>query len=332
MKVSFDEENRREDPFKFPKLQLEHGESARILVAEDPIVNFAHTINWPVIGPDGKGVRETRKTRDNKDYETWADEWKGRYLCTGDETVLLEKGLDPDNCPACQAAKDHSWMRVPERRFAMHVVRYELMPDGEPVEPLSVRILGWGFTEGRFDTIVEFKKRWKDLRAHDLTLGPCTNKGYQKFDMQVEPDAIWIRTPENTERVSKAFKSTRYENLPSLNGREVSAERLTEEVTIAGAKWRQVEGDGTTAATPLEQGMVAAATGANFDDLLGGETVAAPEEAPEVTPEPETAPAPTAETPGLEPPTAPAAPAESGKVDFDALLADAMPTEDAPAS
>jgi hypothetical protein len=282
MRVSFDEENRREDPFRFPKLTLDTNEVARILVYEDPDADYVHTINHPVLGPDGRGVRITVKNRRGEDYEKWKDEWKGRYLCVGDPQLVEDKGFDPDSCPACQAAKDHFWMRNPERRFAMHVVRYELDQHGNPSTPLMFRIVGWGFTEGRFDTLVEFKKSWKDLRIHDLTLGPCTDKGFQKFDMRVEPDAIWQRNEDSKQRVSQATRSTRFENIRSLNGREVSVDKLAEEVAVAAELWRKAEGgDSSFAASPLEQQMVAAST--DVDSLLPPETVA-PTTAPEPAP------------------------------------------------
>jgi hypothetical protein len=333
-RIPFDEENKREDPYKFPKLHLDHGEVARLMLPEvEPLAEFAHVITEPVL-INGQGTRETRQTKGGEDYQVWKDRFVSRQICLGDWDTMRDKGIDPEHCPGCKAATQYTWMKLPERRFAMHVVRYELMPNSwEPVSPLAVRVLGWGFADSRYNEITGFKTTWGDLRARDLLCGPCENETYQKYKIQVAPDAIWLRSEEWKVLVSTTYRNNQYPALESLMGRRVTADVMNNDLAQATAKWNHVEGNvpGTDSApSPIE--VAAEAAGLDMDSLLNPQGPEAPQAAP-TAPEPAPAvesvaapstapePAPVAQDDlmGVQPVT-PDPPASGGSVDFDDLL------------
>lgn len=318
--IPFDEENRREDPYKFPKLHLDQNDVARILLPQkNPIGEFTHTIQEPVL-VGGQGVRETRQTRDKTDYQAWREKFVARYICLGDYDTLKEKGIDPDLCPGCRFANEQQWLRNPVRRFAIHVIRYELQPKSwEPVMPLSVRVLGWGFTEGRYDEILTLKSTWGDLRAKDLLLGPCDNEMFQKFKIQIAPDAIYLRQDDWKELVVTTYQNNQYQ-LETLIGRRGTAEAMLNDLTAAQAKWNHVEGVPGAAAAVAADAPTAASV--NFDDILAppAPPVAPPAAAPAPVAPASAEPALVDDLASVSAAPAPAAAPGSEAVDFDDLL------------
>jgi len=167
-RFEFKEENIRKNDYDYPKFKLEKGETARIVMLEDPWGEYVHTLRKPkLVG--GVAVKEQKKRRDGTYYEDYEYEFVAQALCTGDAGVLQEDGSDPKGCPICAEAVKSDKFPAPKLRYAVHVVEYDTKPDGSVKEsPFGASTKVWGFTERVFGELYGFKKEWKDLRQHDL--------------------------------------------------------------------------------------------------------------------------------------------------------------------
>jgi hypothetical protein len=150
--IDFDEANvikKGGGDYDFPKLKLTaKGDIARILLLESPTYEWVHTLNHPVI-EDGIPVMQTKQTRRGEDYQVNKMAFVSRPICQGDDGILEEKGLDPKNCAVCAYAEENpDRMKAPERRFAMHVIKYNTKKNGDIITPFGVQVLVWAFGTG----------------------------------------------------------------------------------------------------------------------------------------------------------------------------------------
>lgn len=241
-RVGFSTENKKATTnYDYPKLKLKSGEKARILILEDPVVEYVHTLRKPKI-LNGKPLMETKKRKDESEYQDYKMDFVSRPICIGDESILDDKGSDPSNCPMCALAKsDPDMTSAPQRRFAMHVVRYKTKPGTTDVQtPFSVDIVVWSFTDRIFNAIVDFKNDWEDLRKHDLILGPCTNETFQQFDMNVAPKAAWLQSADDKKYTAEAFKNNQIEDLAIACGSKKERKWIEEDIASIREAWAVV--------------------------------------------------------------------------------------------
>jgi hypothetical protein len=297
--------------YDYPKLKLKNGERARILLLEAPVVEYVHTLRAPQL-INGLAVMETKKRRDDSEYQDHKMDFLSRPICLGDEGILDDKGSDAKNCPMCALAKENSDMsQAPQRRFAMHVIRYKTKPNGfEPITPFSVELLVWSFTDKVFNKIVDFKNEFGDLRKHDLTLGPCTNEGFQQYDISISAKGAWLEDDARKSLTAETFKNNQIPDLSIACGAKKELKWIEEDLSKIRTNWGIATGLGSApldetssvgslsdglgdlmntktttdepwVATPYEE---TAKTAGDLDDLLGG--VAAVKAAPEAAPAP----------------------------------------------
>lgn len=229
-KVSLSSENKVAQFSEYPKLSLEHGERALIVCIEpEPTVEFKHTLRAPEIGPNGKVIKEVKQNNKGEEYEATQMEFVGQHLCFGDFGTVQDKGVDPDNCPTCRAAEDEEGITPPTPHYAMHVIKYSLQPGGWTLrEPFNVDLVAWVFSPSRLNTIIDFATEWGDLRQHDLKLGPCENKKFQKYDINVSANAQWLMgESEDAIKIRKNIVAQTYTNnqcadLSTLIARRIS--------------------------------------------------------------------------------------------------------------
>jgi hypothetical protein len=306
--ADFTPEHKKESAYNYPRLKLDRGESARIILIEQrPHFEFVHTMRAPQIGPDGKPVMVTN-TRFGKEVVEPEYDFIGRHICLGNIDVVSDKGIDAANCPVCATSKESSAVKAPERRFAMHVIRYQLKPGTSSFEvasPLQVQCVAWDFGDKIFNKIVDFKTEFGDLRKHDLKLGPCENKQYQKFDIAIAGDAIWLKNKEWMEQVKETYESNKAEDLALLIARRLSRELVEEDLDKVLIRHAQAFKGGINQENTEKE----TAAAVDVDGLLGdGASEAAAEPTPEVA-EPEASAEPT-----------PTTNEGSGTADFDDLL------------
>lgn len=245
-RIGFATENRAESKrnYDYPKLSLKNGERARVVVGlEDPLMEYVHTLQKPLI-VNGVAQKETKTRRNGTTYEDYAKEFITRAICLGDKTILDESGADPKNCPMCKFAKDYpDYAQAPQRRYAMHVIRYRTKSGGfDLATPFSVEILVWAFTDTVFNKFIDFAEEHGDIRKKDLLLGPCTNEGFQKFDIGVGSRAEWLSSPENKQIVLETFKENRIKDLTVAIGSSKQKQWIQQDIETVLEAWEQVLG------------------------------------------------------------------------------------------
>lgn len=339
-KIPFDSNNKAKTDFDYPKLYLDHNERARIVCIEpEPEVGWIHTLRAPKI-INGVLQMETVKTKDGGTIEKPATEFIGKHMCFGNIDKLLENDKDPANCPTCAKANENDAVGPATRRFAMHVVQYKTQPGKFQIQtPFQAELVVWGFTNQRYNTITDIKEEHGDLRQKDLLLGPCENKNFQNYDIQVGGTAEWLADEERKNFVARLYAENKLDDLSPAFARKISREMAANDVEKVLIKHAQAYGGG--AVDPVPGGTEASAV--DLSNLLGGDTTtqtpvaettpAAPAEpAPEATSDPladlglggSPAEAATPEA-ATEPVSVPDAPAEAEQkteqvLDFDSLL------------
>lgn len=229
--VSFSSENKIQQDTSYPLLKLGHAERALIAVIEaEPTVEFVHTLRAPAVGPDGRVIKEERENKNGEKYTTPKMEFFGQHLCFGDFSVVSDKGTDPENCPTCRAAVEGDGVEAPKPRYAMHVIRYGLKPNSWEVrDPFSVSLEAWVFPASKFNSLVDLASDW-NLQEHDVKLGPCENKDFQKFDINVSSKAEWRLDESRVQIIKDTYKNNKAPDLSALIARKVDKTRALEDI------------------------------------------------------------------------------------------------------
>lgn len=299
--LDFDPANKTETALDFPRLRLETGEKARILCIEPaPTYAYVHTLRAPKIVA-GVAERRTVSRKDGSSFVDVVKEFIGRPLCLGDLGILTDKGTDPKNCPACARSLETNEVEPAQRRFAMHVIQYGCRPNSwDPRAPFTCDVVIWGFTQMMFNKLADIQGSWGPLKNHDLLLGPCTDKTFQKFEIMVAPEALWQKDERLKQQVLDTYRENRAPDLHAMCGRQVERRWMEDDIERIAQRWRIANNqpeDGTEAvgrgslAQPTEslaaQPTPAATESVDLAALLGAappEAVKAREEAAEVAP------------------------------------------------
>lgn len=280
-RVEFKSENKvATTNYDYPKLKLKNGERARILLLEDPVVEYVHTLRKPQV-INGVPQMFTDKRKDGTEFETNKMDFLSRPICLGDATLLADKGSDPKNCPMCKLAQTNpDFTSAPQRRYAMHVIRYRTKGGtSDIVTPFSVETLVWSFTDKTFNKIIDFKEEWEDLRKHDLLLGPCTNETFQQYDISVSAKAAWLEDDERRKLTALTFKENQIPDLTIACGSVKEKRWIDEDISVILAAWTEVNG-AESKVTPDS-----ASLDSDLSDLLGGgDTEKWSDSAPEADP------------------------------------------------
>jgi len=231
-KITFSTENKVQQDNRFPKLSLEYGDRALIVAIEpEPEVEYVHTLQAPAIGPDGKVIKEERKNSKGETYVAPKMEFFGQHLCFGAFDVLTAKGSDPANCPTCAAAAEGEGIVAPKPKYAMNVLQYTLQPNSWTVrDPFNVDVVAWTFAADRFNTLIDLAAEWKDLRKHDLKLGPCQSAVFQKYDIQVANSAQWMADDARKKQAIESYDNNKCTDLSSVIGRKVDKSKALEDI------------------------------------------------------------------------------------------------------
>jgi hypothetical protein len=277
--VDFDPEEKVGSPFDFPKLKLERGERARVAILQkQPLAEYVHTLRAPEI-INGQAVIEDVRQGDDT-VRRMKMQFIGRAICRGDYDTLRDKGIDPAHCPACKASVDNSdAVPPPERRFAVHVIRYAIKSGSfEVTEPYQVQVVAWNFTQRTFDKLITLldEQEPKNLMVHDLLLGPCENANFQKFDIQMSAKAAWIETEQRKSYTATAWKNNQSPYLDQFLGRRSTPEQMTEDVQRVLMRYAQAQG---VAGKPAES-----VSTEDVDSLLTEMEASPPEQAADEVP------------------------------------------------
>lgn len=224
--VAFKKENQKKSGFvNYPKLKLTSGERARIaIIDEEPVAAYVHNLEAVIVDDYGTPVMKTIEFKNGGSKTVPKVTFVASYRCMGDFDTLEDKGSDPENCPMCAAAVNPDTaaaFSTPNRKFAIHILRYKLNPNSTKVQtPFQVDLEAWVFPNGKFDRLVEVAEEHGSLNKKDLLLGPCDNELFQKFDIQASggTNPEWAADSERQKYVA-ALLANRHENLIELIGR-----------------------------------------------------------------------------------------------------------------
>lgn len=286
--TSVDENYKGDGADPFEKLRYtDNEEVARFMIAAapDPVTGepcrsisweWVHTIRAPSL-EHGVPVMEPLKKKSGEVYgEKHSTRFVGQRLCLGDPDVLEDKGIDPNMCPGCAAAKRGVKDMRPERRFAVPIIRYETQgkkSDTVRISPPSAKILVWVFSQKQFGLLAAWKRQVRDLLeispdVKDFALNladvvlVCEDSNFQRVRWGAA-----MRPAHRDPRVRQLVKELwgNPENRPTPEqlrascGRDNGYDFFAEDVDEAEAAWAQVEafvpGKDPTGSDPLSGGL-----------------------------------------------------------------------------
>lgn len=282
-RVEFSEENVKKNDYDYPKFKLaKKGEIARIAILESPVAEFVHNIRKPKLvgGIPEKVIKHTFK--DNKPYEDYVYEFVSRPICLGDYGVLEQDGSDPDHCPICAEAKRSDRFSAPQRRFALHVVRYETKANGAEIkEPFGARTEVYSFTDKVFSKLWAFKQEGFDLRTHDI-LVKCENPDFAGYDFSISQKGEWTASDERKQYIKTLMNK---ENLaPDLSlfcGSKKTEKSIEYDIRAVNEAWDTATGVRNVSAQDAALSSVGSSLSLSegFDDILSETKATTTEEA-----------------------------------------------------
>jgi hypothetical protein len=238
-KIEFEDGYKKKGNYDFDKLTLEQGERARVCVLENPTVEYVHVLNR-VILDRGQPVMTTQVFGKNgeKSREVPETDYVGRFLCLGNFEVLEAKSVDPDNCPACKASLESAAVDRPKRRFAAHVLKYQVKKNSFTIQdPFQVSLQVWDFTDTRYDALVDIKTEHGALPNLDLNLGPCENKNFQKYTFSPGNGCEWSKSADRKKIVQDVLKTQKVDDLSLVLGRKSTFGELNSQVQDVVHTW-----------------------------------------------------------------------------------------------
>lgn len=244
-KMTFSSENVAKSGDNFPRLKLDQDETARIAIYSDPEYGFVHNLRQPKLVNGRPQYKPGRDGKEELDFD-----FVSNPICMGDLGVLVDRGIDPKNCPACEAAsKEPDMFQKPKRRFAMHVFQYNTNGTSKPTKNLQGSVKVWSFTDQKFAEIADLASEAPggDIKNVDLILGPCENKMFQKFKIISSPLVKW---KENEELFNEITEENKAEDLEFFLGRPVKKkEYLLDDLDKVRATWRKMRGEANETAS-----------------------------------------------------------------------------------
>lgn len=242
--LDFDVKFKSDQAQSFPRLKLEKDERARAYAGlEKPTYSYVHNLRAPKI-VNGKPEYAEVKGRSEllKDFLS-------RPFCFGDDGIMRDKGADPRNCIMCRASTQSDQVDPAQRRWAMHVIKYSTKPGSfDLARPASCQLLIWGFTDMAYNQLVDIAKEWavegrSGLLSHDLLLGPCESKEWQKFKIAPGATTAFAADDALKTMVIETYRENRVKaDLETFCGRKVGQQWVEADLERIAAAWRIVNG------------------------------------------------------------------------------------------
>jgi hypothetical protein len=254
----------------FPKLELDDaGEVARLLVPEDAgYREYVHTIRGPVFDNGVPVIKPADRQGGRDRYETY---FVGQRICLGRPEVLAENKVDPERCPACEAAgRGIAQGMQPELRYAMPVIRYACRNKNSSEvrtgDAAGGEVLVWALT---WRMMRDLGKQFTSIRdLYEIPEGQDVHLRLADIIIEREPGGPMrvkflppARTAMRDEGVKRfilalwgdqANRPTDAQ-LRARCGREPDRGYMTQDVQSAEREWRKVkryEDTGSTVAVP----------------------------------------------------------------------------------
>ncbi len=281
-RVEFVEANIKKNDYDYPKFKLEKkGEIARVAVLEAPVAEFVHNLRKPKL--NGGVAEKEMKTGRRGDYEDYKYEFVARPICLGDYGVLESDGSDPERCPICAEATRSDRFSAPQRRFALHLVRYETKPNSTEIkEPFSARTEVYSFTDKVFGELFGFKQQGFDLRKHDLIF-KAENPAYAGYNLSPMMEAAWLSNDETKKYVAGLLSPDNLApDLSIFGGSRKSEKQIEYDIRAVNEAWDIAQGIHSVSATDAALSSVggAASLVGGLDDILTSSAPSTPHDEP----------------------------------------------------
>ena len=261
--TTFDPGNIRQSATSFPKLKLKKDEKARsVCIEPNPTFEWVHNLQAPKVSSiTGKPVfttkqRKNRETGEKEEYQDYDMDWIGSPICLGDPDRLMEKGVDPDNCPACQESTVNENVYGPQRRFAIHILQYTTKPGSTVIaEPFSVQTLVWTMNEGRYAKLTQLFQeagdgQMVDPRTVDLCLGPCESQAYQNYEIHRGNRCEMLIDEDRQRRAILTYQENHAEDLSPYCGRKTEKKWVANDIDKIRERWEMIRRGGAAPAQP----------------------------------------------------------------------------------
>ena len=147
---------------QFDSLKFETGDYGRVLIPYDEgWYEYVHSMRAPELDDDNLPVIVNKPMKSGGTRPDFSMRFVGQRICLGDPAVLEDKKLDATRCPACAAAQRGVAGMFPERRFALPVIRYNLVskksPDVRLQTPPGATILVWKLSQRMYNDLMAYK-------------------------------------------------------------------------------------------------------------------------------------------------------------------------------
>lgn len=249
-KLAFSQDNVKRSGTDFPRLRLDQGATERIVIIEsEPTYAWTHRMVKPKFSPvTGRMQMKKVTRRSGEEIEVPDLDFVGSPICHGSIDVLNDKGVDPDHCPICREyQKNSEQFSAPERRFAVHVLKYATKPGGAQLSlPFSLETRIWVMSENRFAKVTGVIGEWGgDPKAVDLVLGPCINAGFQNYEIAAGQRCEMRVDEERMKRAAETFRENHVEDLEPYCGRVTELRWINNDIDEIKAAWRKAAGGGS---------------------------------------------------------------------------------------
>lgn len=246
-KASFTLDQVKKSGTDFPKIKLAQNEIMRIVVIEDaPTYAWTHRLQKPKFSPvTGQMMMKTIERRNGEKISVPDLDFVGAPVCFGNLDVLDEKGIDKDHCPICAKVMDYpEHFSAPERRFAVHVLKYATKPGTSQVSsPFSVETRVWVMSENRFSQVTQKIAEWGGNPTNvDLILGPCINAGFQNYEIGVGQSCEMRGSEERMTRAAETFKENNAGDLEPYCGRVKEMKWVQQDIDDVMSAWEKAAG------------------------------------------------------------------------------------------
>ena len=260
-KLTFSNDNVKKSGTDFPRVKLDQGATWRIVIIEsEPTYAWTHRMVKPKFSPvSGRMMMKKITRRSGEEIEVADLDFVGSPVCHGSVDILNDKGVDPDHCPICREYQSNpEQFSAPERRFAVHVLKYATKPGGAQLAPgpFNVETRVWVMSENRFAKVTGIISEWGgDPRGVDLVLGPCSNAGFQNYEIAAAQKCEWTADDERKARAIETFKGNNAGDLEPYCGRVTELRWINNDIDDIKAAWRRALGGasgGDTSPPPVD--------------------------------------------------------------------------------
>ena len=163
---------------QFDSLKFDTGDYGRVLIPyDDGWWEYVHSMRAPELDGDDLPVIINKPLKAGGTRPDYSMRFVGQRICMGDPAVIEDKGSDPARCPACAAAQRGVPGMMPERRFALPVIKYNVVskksPDVKLQNPPGATILVWKLSQKMYDSLIGYKSEMRAVLGlpddYDLT-------------------------------------------------------------------------------------------------------------------------------------------------------------------